>query len=218
VTESDQTERKNIFVHPLFLVVATSILGGVGFLLKTYLFLDQSSFRFSIQNIEQYVVLADDPPSHNGSTIYCETFRARLLLAHNGEGKQSVVVHRISTNIHHVEQPTIKPACVVDSLAAKPAGVIGTESMKIHYDGSTTSAILFYSRTQTEHVDPENLLANSESARIITLRPDEEPVSFDIFVSTQVSDLLEVYFEAGYDLEGEKSTRTAKILLAGSDG
>ena len=208
-------EKGNLLVHPLFLVFATAILGGVGFLMNKYFFVEQSSFRLSAQNIEQYVVLAEDQPTFKESKIYCGTFRMRLLLAHNGKGKQNVTIHRISANINSPTKPIPKPACVPDSLAGKPAGVIGAESIKVDFDGTNISARRFLSRTDSRQVSPNNLLADSDSARAITLKPNEEPVSFDVFVSSRVDDVREVFFEAGYDLDGEKTIQTGKVFLAG---
>ncbi len=205
----------NILVHPLFLVFATAILGGIGFLMNKYFFTEQSDFRFLAQNIEQYEVLAEDQPTFDDSNIYCGTFRMRLLLAHNGKGQQNVTIHRISAKIDPPTKPIPKPACIPDPLAGKPAGVIGTESIKVDFDGSNITARRFVSRTDSRQISPENLLADSDSARAITLKPNEESVSFDVFVSSRVDDVREVFFEAVYDLNGEKTIQTGKVLLAG---
>ena len=105
--------------------------------------------------------------------------------------------------------------CVPDPLAGKPAGVIGAESIKLDFDGSKVTARRFLSRTDSHQISAENLLADSDSARTVTLKPNEQSVSFDVFVTSRVRDARSVSFEAGYDLDGEKTTRTKPILLVG---
>jgi len=64
----------------------------------------------------------------------------RLLLAHNGKGSQNVTIHRIKVSVEPPTKALPQPTCVPDSLAGKPAGVIGEESIKIDFDGSKITA------------------------------------------------------------------------------
>ena len=213
--DNNGTSKKNVFVHPLFLIVVTTILGGIGYLFDKYVMAEQSDFRFVAQNIEQYTVLSEEQPTVGDSIVYCATFRIRLLLAHNGKGDQNVTIHRISVNVEPTSKLQPQPTCVPDLLAGRPAGVTGTESIKIYFDGSNVTARRYLSRTDSRLINAQNLLVDEESARTVTLKPNEKSVSYDVFVTSRVSDIHEVYFEAVYDLDGEKTKRTEPILLAG---
>ena len=64
-------------------------------------------------------------------------------------------------------------------------------------------------------VSTDNLLVDRDlaRARAITLKPGEEPFSFNVLFDTRSRQAFELWFEVGYDEDGPRTLKTAPVLI-----
>lgn len=63
-------------------------------------------------------------------------------------------------------------------------------------------------------MSPENILKVGNENESVSLKPDEEPVAWDVYVTMDKPGLYRVWFSADYDAGGSRTTETKKFILA----
>ncbi len=210
-------ESRGFLAHPLFVAVVVVCLGAAGFLLQRYYFdADRSAVRLEVQALEQVTELIGDLPNADGTTVYCDTMRLKLLVAHNGEGNSRVSVLRLGVR-HEIANETVDlTGCRIDPLAGRPHGIVGAESYKIHFRRNGVDARHFVSQTNSSVIDPANLITKQSGPAFISIARDDAPVVFDIIVTNVRKDLLSITFVAETDVEDQQPTSTSPFLIAGA--
>lgn len=180
---------------------------------------NKSDLRLQMENVGQGVPLvSSEHPAFHGESVVCDTARLTLVVAHNGEGKQPIMVNDIAVKVEPVsqEQASRKINCEVDTLATKPFGIVERDLYVLNVSSKGASGRFIRSARPGEAfaINPDNILQTSGEQQAITLKPGEEPIGYAVSVVAAAPGLYRVWFTADYDAKGSKSTKTESFLLA----
>jgi len=217
-TRSRWTTQK-VLRHPVTLALIPAALGVAGWALNRYAIeRDRSDLRLEVQSLAQGVPLARPAPAFNGEPVFCETAKLTLLLAHNRDGKQPVLVNAIAFRVEPVESESrlAASACEVDPLQTHPYGIVLRDTYVLETTRTRRSGRYIESAQPdaARDVDPDNILRSGSKARSILLRFDEEPLAYDVFVELKTTGLYRAWFTAAYDVGGSRTSATQKFFLA----
>ena len=62
-------------------------------------------------------------------------------------------------------------------------------------------------------INPDNILDIANKKQVITLKPEEEPLVYDVFVEVITEGLYRVWFSADYDAAGSHVTTTKPFII-----
>jgi hypothetical protein len=180
---------------------------------------NKSDLGLRVENVSQGVPLvSSEHPTFRGEPVVCDTARLTLVVAHNGEGKQPIMVNVIAVKVEPVapELASQKINCEVDTLATKPFGIVERDLYVLDVSRKGASGRFIRSARPGEAfaINPNNILQTSEEQQAITLKPGEEPTAYAVSVVAAAPGLYRVWFTADYDAAGSKSAKTESFLLA----
>lgn len=196
------------------------LVSALGWGISRFLFdKDRSDLRFEVQRVSQAVNTIDGVKlSLDGEYIYCEAARLTLLLSHNRGGKSPVLVNGIAVVTEPVPPSKAKeaPKCQVDSLASKPFGIVeqNTYILTLSSTGGSGRYIKSAGPGAAWAVSMKNILQSPAAKIGISLKPDEEPIAFEVILVSSVDSVQRVRFVASYDALGEKKIATGSLLIA----
>ena len=180
---------------------------------------DRSALRIEAQGIAQAVTLVQKvQPTINGEPVFCDTAKRTLLLAHNQQGKRPILVDALTLHVEPIKLEARPPSlnCEVDPLETKPFGIVLRHTYLFDAAGTTLTGRFIESGQPkaARDVNPSNILQVAGSSQSISLKPDEEPLAWDVFVSLKAAGLYRVWFSAEYDVGSFKTTQTQGLILA----
>jgi len=207
-------------LHPVTLLLIPIALGAGGWAINRFVIeRDRSALRIEAQGVAQAVTLIQKAqPTIHGEPVFCDTAKLTLLLAHNQGGKRPVLVNAVALHVEPIRPEARPPSlnCEVDPLETKPFG-IGFRHTYIFDAAGTALTGRFIESGQpgaARIVNPNNILQVGGNNQSVTLKPDEEPQAWDVFVSLKTAGLYHVWFSAEYDAGGFNITGTQKFVLA----
>ena len=227
------------WTHPVTLVLLTTLISGAGWIInrivtqRDNLHAQQESaekqrvlaaqrksdLRLQVENVSQGVPLvSSERPTFQGEPVVCDTARLNLVVAHNGEGDQPIMVNDIAVKVEPVapELASQKINCEVDTLATKPFGIVERDLyvLDVSKNGAKGRFIRSAKPGEAFAINPNNILQTSGEQQAITLKPGEEPTGYAVSVVAAAPGLYRVWFTADYDAAGSKSAKTESFLLA----
>jgi hypothetical protein len=206
--------------HPLTLFILSTVAGAAAWgFTRIWEAIDRSDLRVQIEHPKQAIRLVSNvQPSIDGQTVFCDTVRFALVIAHNQGGKSPVAINDISVNTTPVNlDPSrqLGDECSIDVLASRPYGIAERKAIILTVADSGVTGRYIESAKEGDAwpIDPHNILDGAKKKLSITLKPGEEPVSFDIALESKTSQLHKVWFTVNYDAAGPKSLNTEPILI-----
>jgi hypothetical protein len=231
--------KSRIWTHPITLLLITTLVSGAGWIVnravtqrdalraqnenaareRLLALQSQSDLRFQVQDLAQGLpLIAPAAPTVDGQRVFCDTARMTLVIAHNGEGKQPIMVNDIGVKVEPVAAPagSQKIDCAIDTLASKPFGIVERDRYILDVSPKGTSGRFIHSAKPGEAfpVNPQNILDTSAEQQAITLKPGEEQTGYAVYVVAAAPGLYRVWFTADYDAAGAKQAQTQSFLLA----
>jgi len=141
-----------------------------------------------------------------------------LLLAHNGKGKRPLLVNKIAMKVEQIKPHSNQNQvdCAVDTLSSKPHGIElkNTYIFDISSAGNSGRFIESAAPDAAHVISPDNILDIANKKHVITLKPDEEPIAYDVRVDTQTPGLYRVWFSADYDAAGAQTATTKSFIIS----
>jgi len=176
---------------------------------------DSSDLRLDIQDVSQWTGLQAPQPVIGAKPVFCDTAKFTLLLAHNRQGANPIVVHRVSIK-DKVASAEGSAKCVVDPLASKHAGIQERQVFVISFSDEKSSGRFIRSGQVGDawQVSANNLLSSPQGTIDIRLASGEAQTSFDVFVTSRAKEPREIWIEVAYDVEGARTKRSDSFLLA----
>jgi hypothetical protein len=177
-----------------------------------------SDLRLQIERLSQGIqLLSGQQPRWKGEPVFCDTVKLSLVVAHNGEGKQPVLVNDIGVAAERIAAETAASGvdCAVDTLSSKPFGIQERNAYLLDISESGRSGRFIESARPGAafKINPNNLLERSDRTIEISLVPNETPIGYDIYVEAQSPGLYRVWFTSNYDASGPRTTKTGSFLL-----
>jgi hypothetical protein len=177
-----------------------------------------SDLRLQIEHLSQGIqLLSGQQPRWKGEPVFCDTVKLSLVVAHNGEGKQPVLVNDIGVSAERIAAETASNGvdCAVDTLSSKPFGIQERNAYFLDIAESGRSGRFIESARPGSafKINPDNLLQRSDRTVDISLVPNETPIGYDIFVEAQAPGLYRVWFTSNYDASGPRTAKTGSFLL-----
>jgi hypothetical protein len=205
--------------HPLTLALIPVAVGAAGWAFNRYVIdRDRSDLRLEVQDLAQAIPVTRPAPAIEGEPVFCETAKLTLLLAHNGDGKQPIVVHALAFRVEPVEpeRRLVTPACEVDLLQTHPYWIDLINTYILEAAGTRRSGRYIESAQpdSAPTVEPDNILRAGRQRRSVSLSADEKPVTYDVFVELKTAGLYRAWFTAAYDARGARTAATPKFYLA----
>ena len=115
--QEHQVTHKTLFTwsNPVVLLLLTSVISASGWAINKFIIdRDRTNLRFEAQNITQAINLVSAvSPVFDGQTVFCDTAKLTLLLAHNGKGKRPVLVNSIALKVEHLKPQSKKDTWAV---------------------------------------------------------------------------------------------------------
>ncbi len=176
----------------------------------------ENGLRAQVENLHQDLALTDAAPSvDSGETIYCDTVKLNLVIAHAGSDKTPVIVNSISVDEKPLDTKieTTKGVCKVDVLSSHPHGIIEKNVYVIALANSVTSARWIKDEKTALPVRADNLLQSGMESRGISLKYDEEPVSLDVYIQSSSAIPQALTFTVNYDQNGPHAVTTKRLLI-----
>jgi hypothetical protein len=225
MTEADSAKSPHVtskpritWTHPLTLLVIGTAVSAAGWAINHFIVQhDRSDLRLEIEGLNQAIGLLGAQPHVNGFPVYCDTAKLTLVLAHNGDGRHPILINSVSMKVERVppRADANKSSCAVDTLASKPFGIVlrNTYVMDVSQGNPLGRFIESAKPGAALKVDPDNILEVGNQKYAVTLRPDEEPLGYDVFVEAMTPGLYRIWFTAEYDASGKKVEKTQSFLL-----
>lgn len=207
------------WTHPVILLLLTTAISAIGWGINRFIVQrDHSDLRFQVEGLSQGInLIANEQPHVNGEPVFCDTAKLTLVLAHNRNGNHPILVNEIAMRAERImpEPATSKVNCEVDTLSSKPFGIVLRNTYVLEVSDSSRSGRFIESAKPGEafKVNPNNMLQISNQKQAISLKEDEEPLGYDVFVEAMTPGLYRVWFTANYDASGPKVTKTQSFIL-----
>jgi hypothetical protein len=217
---SSKSRFGRFFRHPVTLALIPIVLGAGGWAINRYIIeWDRSALRFEAQGVVQAVPLVQKAQlAIGGKPVFCDTAKLTLLLAHSQQGKRPILVNAIALHVESIGPEARPPSlnCEVDPLETNPFGIGLRHTYIFDAAGSALTGRFIESGQAgaARMVNPSNILQVGGNNQSVSLKPDEEPIAWDVFVSLKTAGLYHVWFAAEYDAGGFKITETQRFVLA----
>jgi hypothetical protein len=207
---------------PVVLLLLSSAIGAGGWAITKFIERDRSNLRFEAQNVSQAIDLVSDAPRIvNSEHVFCDTVKLTLLLAHNGKGKRPLLVNTIALKVESLQPqgPQNNVDCTVDTLSSRPFGIVlkNTYILTITAAGNSGRFIKSALPDAAHVVSPNNILDIAGKKQLITLKPDEEPIAYDVVVEAKTKGFYRVWFSTDYDADGMQTSTTKSFIIGKSD-
>jgi hypothetical protein len=219
--QEQQATHRNSFnwSNPVVLLLLTSVISASGWAINKFIIeRDRSNLRFEAQDITQAInLLSNVSPMFNGENVFCDTAKLTLLLAHNGKGKRPLLVNKIAMKVEQIKPQGNQNQvdCAVDTLSSRPFGIalLNTYVLDITSAGNSGRFIESAAPDAAHVINPDNILDIANKKQVITLKPDEEPIAYDVRVETLTGGLYRVWFSADYDAAGAQTSTTKSFII-----
>lgn len=206
-----------------WLMLLTALLGA-GVVVPTVVWVRDhsiwpSDLRVRIEQPEQLGTLSgDQQPEINGSPLFCDTVKFRLVISHNFNGNVPITVDKISVKTNEIDLGHSKQAaqCRIDPLSLHPFGIEqrNTYNVWIRQRDITATFIVNEKAGQAYKVTSDNILDTKLRHSNLSFLATDPPWVVDVNVSMHADKYVQLWFEVLYDADGPKKRLSNSILLA----
>jgi hypothetical protein len=204
--------------HPTTVAVVgaltAAVLGAIGYLARRWL--DRSDLVVYTEDVKQVLPLLGEQPQLERDTVYCESVRFHLLVAHNLKGKRPVRVKRVEFEARPVNIPGEELEALdyrIDASALQGHGIVALREYAFRLSGSKIVGQYFESREQSLEVDPSNVFRSTKETVAFDIEPQREFSLQPVFAIDAASPgLYQSRVRVHYDVGGKPRERTTQWI------
>ena len=178
-----------------------------------------SDLRTYIEHPRQFIELAAPQPSSvSGVPVFCDTVKFVLAISHNHHGSTPIRVDRIAFRVEPLNSmdDRLVGKCEINHLAQRPYGIEPRNTYVISLAKGLPKVTFIKSDKpgQAELAKTDNILDTKAIHVSVSLRSDDGPTSYDVYVTLRNGQPSRIWFDVYYDSGSPKSASTNSLVLA----
>jgi hypothetical protein len=170
--------------------------------------------RAEIQNPTQDKrLIGPQPRTTSNKPVFCESLKLNLVLAPSAASIAPVLINSIVLDVEPITHLDWKGTCALDKLASRPHGIQEKNVFLFTLEDNEVVGRLIKDENTALSVGQDNLLQAGDTSRAITLKPNEEPVAFDVYIHSKSDTPRQLRFRINYDYNGAATAVTDSVIV-----